>query len=86
MAHTETNPKVAAELPDWLRDDDALLPAEQGQGPLPAGWTPGPGWAWRKVCPDCGTLVVPREARPVDWGRHRADGNCLRMAALMRAR
>ena len=86
MAHTETNPKpkAAAELPDWLRDDDAPLSAELG--PLLATWTPGPGWVWRKVCPDCDTLVVPREARPVDWGQHRAAGNCLRMAALMRAR
>ena len=77
MAYTETNLEAAAELPDWLQDDDA---------PLPAAWTPGPGWVWRKVCPDCGTLVVPREARPVDWVKHRADGNCLLMAALMRAR
>ena len=75
---TNAEPKVRRELPDWLRDDDARLPA-------PA-WTPGPGWVWRKVCPDCGTLVVPRAARSVDWDRHRAAGNCLRMAALMRSR
>ena len=48
-------------LPDWLQDDAPPVLAS-----VVSDWTPGPGWAWRKVCPDCGTLVVPREPRLVD--------------------
>lgn len=66
-------------LPDWLQDD-----APPVLGSVVSDWTPGPGWAWRKVCPDCGTLVVPREPRPVDWAKHRAGENCRAMADLMR--